>query len=158
LSKAHRDFQLDHLDLAKTYPSTEETLNTLYEAGLKIAAVTTRSRLSTLETLKLCNIEKYMDYVVAFEDVVNVKPHPEPIYKALKFLDIDPENTVMAGDSDADILAGKNAGTSTVGVTYGFHGMRIVESNPDFLIDSISEIIPLVLPLSDPEDVEMLLD
>jgi pyrophosphatase PpaX len=157
LSKAHRDFQLEHLDLAKAYPSTEATLNTIREAGLKIAAVTTRSRLSTLETLKLCDIDKYMDYVVAFEDVVNVKPHPEPIYKALKYLEIDPENSVMAGDSDADILAGKNAGTLTVGVTYGFHGMRIAESDPDFLIDNISEIVPLVLPFGDLEDVEMLL-
>jgi pyrophosphatase PpaX len=101
-----------------------------------------------------------MDYVVAFEDVVNVKPHPEPVYKALKFLGVGPENTVMAGDSDADILAGKNAGTSTVGVTYGFHGMRIVESGPDFLIDSINEIVPIVLSLRDAEDedVEMLLE
>ncbi len=51
----------------------------------------------------------------------------------------------MVGDTDVDILTGKNAKTKTVGVTYGFHGKRIVESNPDYVIDDIAEIIPIIL-------------
>ncbi|MBI4733283.1 MAG: HAD-IA family hydrolase, partial [Rubrobacteridae bacterium] len=132
LSKTHREFQLGHIDLARTYPYTTETLKTLRSENLKIAAVTTRSRASTIETLKSCDILKLIDYVVALEDVVNVKPDPEPVLKALSYLDINPENAVMTGDSDADVFAGKNAGTKTIGVTYGFHGIRIADSKPDY--------------------------
>jgi len=146
LSKTHRDFQLSHLDLAKAYPSTIETLEELRAANLRIAAVTTRSRMSTIETLKLCKLSQYMDYVVAYEDVINAKPDPEPVCKALNYLGIEPFNAVMAGDSDADVMAGKNAGTTTIGATYGFHGARIADSNPDYLINSINEVIPLVIP------------
>lgn len=146
LSRTHREFQLEHLYLAKTYPTTVETLEVLREANLKIAAVTTRARISTVETLELCDIAKYMDYVIAFEDVINVKPDPEPIFKTLDYLGIKPHNAIMAGDSDVDIIAGKNAGTKTIGATYGFHGTRIANSNPDYLIDRIEEVIPLVVP------------
>jgi pyrophosphatase PpaX len=145
MSRSHREFQLDHLDLAKTYPSTVETLEMLRDANLKIAAVTTRARASTIETLKLCGIGKYIDYVVAYEDVANVKPDPEPVLKALNYLEIEPYKAVMTGDSDADVIAGKNAGTTTIGATYGFHGTRIADSNPDHLIDSINEIIPILI-------------
>jgi pyrophosphatase PpaX len=157
LSKTHREFQLDHVGLAKTYPGTKKTLETIYNDDLRMAAVTTRARASTIETLKSCDILDYFDYVVALEDVVKAKPDPEPVFKALRYLGIQPRHALMAGDSDADIYAGKNAGTKTAGATYGFHGMKIAESNPDYLIDSIGEILPLIIPTPDPEDRPLLI-
>jgi pyrophosphatase PpaX len=157
LSRTHREFQLDHVELALTYPSTRETLDAIRNDNLRIAAVTTRARASTIATLKSCDIFEYFDYVVALEDVVNVKPNPEPLLKALNYLDIHPRNAIMAGDSDADIFAGKKAGTKNVGATYGFHGMRIAESNPDYLIDSIGEILPLIIQAPDIEDRPLLI-
>jgi len=146
LSEAHREFQLGHLHLSKAYPKTHNTLETLRSAGIKIAAITTRSKASALKTLELAGLCKYMDYTIALEDVENLKPHPEPLIKTLNYLGVLPENAAMIGDTDVDILAGKNAGTVTVGVTYGFHGRRIIESDPDHVVDDIAEIIPLVLP------------
>ncbi|MDI6716724.1 MAG: HAD-IA family hydrolase [Actinomycetota bacterium] len=141
----HRLFQANHLKLAKTYPGTGEVLQALKSADLKIATVTTRQRETSLRTLEITNLISYMDYVVALEDVENLKPHPEPVLKALNFLNVEPEGAVMVGDTDVDILAGKNAGTITVGATYGFRGMQIKDSDPDFIIDDIKEIIPLIL-------------
>ena len=44
-----------------------------------------------------------------------------------------------------DILAGKNAGTRTIGVTYGSMGFSIRNANPDFVIDSIKQASPIIL-------------
>ena len=65
-------------------------------------------------------------------------------HKALDFFGVEPKQAIMVGDSPVDILAGKNAGVKTVGVTYGFHGDRIIESDPDHVIDDIAEVLDLV--------------
>lgn len=146
LAAEHRTFQANNMHLSRPFPGANETLKMLKSAGLKIAAVTTRSRLTVLETLALAKMTGYIDYTVALEDVAHTKPHPEPVLAALKHLSTQSKEAVMVGDSDVDVLAGKNAGTVTVGVTYGFHGARIAETHPDYLINSIEEVIPLVLP------------
>ena len=56
----------------------------------------------------------------------------------------------MVGDTEADILAGKSAGTKTIGVSYGFHGAKIAESYPDFVVEDITAIISIILAGSAP--------
>ena len=147
LCASHRAFQMAHLDLALAYPGARTTLEMLAAAGVRIAAITTRSGATATTTLELTGIAPYVEYVVALEDVEHLKPHPEPLYKALDYLAVGPEHAAMVGDTDVDVLAGKNAGATTVGVTYGFHGKRIADSEPDYLIDDIRELAPIVLAL-----------
>ncbi|MCL6472542.1 MAG: HAD-IA family hydrolase [Firmicutes bacterium] len=154
LAATHRAFQAGHLHLAKPYPGANETLAKLKGAGIKVAAVTTRSRRTVVGTLEAAGLSVHIDYLVALEDVVNLKPDPEPVLKALHYLDAKPHESVMTGDTDVDVLAGKNAGTLTIGVTYGFHGTRIADSSPDYIIDSIEEIIPIVLPVFDLQELQ----
>jgi phosphoglycolate phosphatase-like HAD superfamily hydrolase len=53
----------------------------------------------------------------------------------------------MVGDTPADILAGKAAGTKTCAVTYGF-GTRdvLLQYAPDYVIDTFGELLSLVRP------------
>ncbi|HEY3374716.1 MAG TPA: HAD-IA family hydrolase [Candidatus Aquicultor sp.] len=146
LSQTHRDFQLEHLYLSKPFPGTLSTLAQLKEAEIKIGVVTTRSHVTAIETLDLALISDYIDYVVGLEDVAHLKPDPEPVLKALHYLNTEPHDAVMVGDSDVDVIAGRTAGTTTIGATYGFHGLRLAKSNPDYLIDSIEEVIPIIAP------------
>jgi len=145
LCETHRSFQAKNLHLSVPFSNTLETLRKLKDAGIKIAAVTTRSKQTSLKTLEMSGILGYFDVVVSGEDTVNSKPHPEPLLRALRLLKIRPERAVMIGDTEADILAGKSAGTKTIGVSSGFHGSRIVESHPDFVINDIADVIPIIL-------------
>lgn len=147
LCETHRLFQEENLELSSPFPKTRETLKRLKEKGLKIAAVTTRSRRTSKKTLEIAGLFDFIDVFVSAEDVKNHKPHPEPILQALKHLQIDCESAVMVGDTGIDIAAGKNAGLrGTIGVTYGFGGRKkIVASNPDFVVNDIAEVVPIVL-------------
>ena len=50
----------------------------------------------------------------------------------------------MVGDTELDIACGKNAGTKTCGVTYGYRTkIFIKEHRPDLIIDSAKELINL---------------
>jgi phosphoglycolate phosphatase len=50
----------------------------------------------------------------------------------------------MVGDSDTDILTGKNAGVLTCGVTYGFGAQTLENVSPDLIIDDMRELPPLL--------------
>ncbi|MGE0627830.1 MAG: HAD-IA family hydrolase [Hyphomicrobiaceae bacterium] len=49
------------------------------------------------------------------------KPHPSMIEAAMSDAGVGPEATVMIGDTTYDIQMGRNAGVSTIGVTWGYH-------------------------------------
>ena len=144
LCRTHRAFQTRNLHLARPYPDAAVVLSALRDAGLRLAAITTRSRLTSTDTLKLAGLDEYLDEVISFEDVTHIKPHPEPLLLALDRLSAPPHAAVMVGDTDADILAGRAAGVRTVGVTYGFHGPEVAAHAPDALIDALAELLPLV--------------
>lgn len=145
LCETHRTFQAENLSLCIPFPNTRSTLTELKKAGLKIAAVTTRSKRTSVDTLRVANLLNLIDAIISREDVENLKPHPEPLLKALEQLKIKPENSIMVGDTDIDIKAGKNAGTKTIGASYGFQGKKIIDSNPDYVVNNIAEIVPLIL-------------
>ncbi len=145
LCETHRTFQIGNLRLSTPFPNTKDTLTKIKEIGIKIAAITSRSQRTSIRTLELAGIKNKIDVIISGENGGKHKPHPESLLRALKQLGIKPEKAVMVGDTDVDILAGKNAKTKTIGVTYGFHGKRILKSNPDYVIDDIAEIIPIIL-------------
>ena len=146
ICETHRSFQAENLHLSVPFANTQETLRRLKDAGVKIAAVTTRSRRTSIKTLEMSCIIDYFDAIISGEDVNYPKPHPEPLFKALQQLEVEPEKAVMIGDTEADILAGKNAKVMTIGVSYGFHGSHIAGSKPDFIVEDIVDIIPILLP------------
>ncbi len=57
--------------------------------------------------------------ILGHDEVKELKPKPEGILKIMKMFDLAPENTIMVGDADVDIMAGKNAGVNTALVTWG---------------------------------------
>ncbi|TVX89868.1 HAD family hydrolase [Paenibacillus agilis] len=90
----------------------------LKEHGVKIGVVTGKSRRSFDISAAALQLDSYFDVSITGADVVQPKPHPEGIHKALHTLGIDSENAIFVGDSNADILAGKAAGLRTYAVQW----------------------------------------
>lgn len=143
LCDSHHEFQLNNLHLSKPFPDTVQALNYLKKQNIKIAAVTNRSNTVT-QTLENSDLLPFFDVIITAEDVENPKPHPEPILKALNKLNIGFDEAIFVGDTEVDILAGKNAGVKTVGVTYGHIGKDIKKYSPDFLLDNLNEIFKII--------------
>jgi hypothetical protein len=47
---------------------------------------------------------------------------------------------MIVGDSDTDVLTGRNAGVWTCGVTYGFGAHTLADAPPDFVIHDLREL------------------
>lgn len=145
LIRTHREFQAKNLHLSKAFPNAKETLETLRGAGIPLAAITNRSKITSLDTLSRAGLSHLFDLILSAEDVENIKPHPEPLLKAISFMKADAAQSYMVGDTFMDVEAGKSAGTKTIAVSYGLDGARLASSNPDYLVHSIEEILPIVL-------------
>jgi len=77
--------------------------------------------------------------------VVNAKPHPEPVHKALHLLGAGPERAVFFGDSVHDMNSGRAAGVKTEAVLWGPFGRAELESSkPDHWIETPGDILRLL--------------
>lgn len=141
---AHKEFQEKNPLLVKAYPKVVEAVKTIKDKGYKLAVVTSRVN-NAKKNLTFTGLIDFMDTIVTGDDVVNFKPHPEPVLKALKHINIRPSEAIMIGDSHDDIMAGKNAGTMTIGITHGFFSREfLTKYNPDYLADNITEVVEIL--------------
>jgi pyrophosphatase PpaX len=146
LSLAHRDFQAANLHLAVAYAGAADTLACLRDRGIRLAAVTSRSRRTSIVTLERTGLHSLLEAVISPEDAVALKPDPRHLKAALDALGVDGDGVAMVGDTPADIEGGRNLGAFTVAAFYGFHGSAVAESKPDATIADIREL-PEVLGL-----------
>ncbi|MHC1721472.1 MAG: pyrophosphatase PpaX [Clostridiaceae bacterium] len=139
----YRKYQETRHDvLAKECIGVTEGIVSLKDIGMKIALVTSKRRPMTERGLNLISLNQYMDVVVAYEDTENHKPTGGPALKACELLGVKPDETIMVGDSHFDILCGKDAGCYTCLVSYTALPLEeIMGYEPDFIIDSISELV-----------------
>lgn len=144
LVETHRSFQEKNLHLSTPFLHTLETLLELKNRGIKMSAVTNRSKRTSLSTLKNAGLDHLFEMIVSAEDVTTAKPHPEGLLRVLKHMGVDPYESLMVGDTLADVEAGKAAGVKTVGTTQGLGKDAIIEHKPDFIIRDISEILKII--------------
>lgn len=145
LCEAHRAWQQEHLGLIHPFPQTVTTLQALRAGGVRLAAVTARSKVSSLASLEQTGVARYLEFTISAEDAPRTKPFPDPVCLALQRLGLTPADAVMVGDTASDVLAGQAAGVKTVGARYGFASAALVKVQPDWIIDEIANLLPLVL-------------
>lgn len=142
----HRAYQRERIDLVPAFPGTAEVLATLKDAGIAVAAVTSRSNRTSVKTLEAARLDHLLGAVVSAEDAPALKPDPAPLRRAHELLGSPEGPVVMVGDAHQDIEAGKAFSATTVAATYGFHGKAVLETGPDYVIAAISEL-PAVLDI-----------
>lgn len=119
----------------KTCGDILKIFNHLRKNNIKIAICTNDDRISTRTTIDYLNINSFIDYVVCGDDPISSKPSPEPIWTICQKLGINPNETIIIGDTISDIHAGLNASCgSIIGVLSGNYS--------DFNIDKADHIIP----------------
>ncbi|ASJ07100.1 HAD family hydrolase [Thermococcus pacificus] len=135
--------EMARLGRIKPFPDVS-ALKELRNLGLKLAAVSNASQDCTEFVLDLFNLRGYFDVVYGkdYSNLDGVKPNPYLVEKALKALNLKPEEALMVGDSAHDVLAGKGAGLRTVNVTR----FGKVEG-ADYYVKDLWELVELVKEL-----------
>jgi len=124
-------------------------LNILKENDHKVALITSSQRKVVDLYLSKNKIDMLFDCTFAWEDTKKNKPHPEPLLKAMHTLQSNPENAVMIGDSDVDIIAAQAAGVMSVWYHPPANNLFYKKDafalhNPDKTIQNFSELISIL--------------
>jgi phosphoglycolate phosphatase len=64
------------------------------------------------------------------------KPDPEGLLALMREAGVTPQQTLMIGDSDVDVLTARNAGAWSLGCSFGLAPHTLVSTPPDCLVDS----------------------
>ncbi|WP_096190221.1 pyrophosphatase PpaX [Evansella halocellulosilytica] len=143
MTNVYRTFNHEkHDELVQEYEGVYETVKTLDERGYKLAIVTTKRRETALRGMQLMNLDRFFDVVVSLDEVTNYKPDPEPLLMALNALDSKPKTAIMVGDSEHDILGGRNTGTKTAGVAWSIKGeAHLASFEPDVMLNTMPDLL-----------------
>ncbi|WP_320171486.1 HAD family hydrolase [Maridesulfovibrio sp.] len=135
--------EVDAARNGRLFPFTCPMLSSLRESGIATGVIT-RNTASAVRQL-VPEIDRISGCFLSREDVQNVKPHPEHLFKALEKIGAAPENTLMVGDHPIDIETGKRAGAMTAGVATGRMSLKELENaGPDFASADCSELMSLL--------------
>jgi len=135
-------YKSQEFDYITIYPHVIDALKRFKAAGFHIGIVTTKFKVSAMPSIRHFGIDQYIDVVIGLDDVINHKPHPEPIYKALD--QFSHQGAVMIGDSPADLLAGINANILTCGVDWSYKKHELLALKPDFWLKDFADLFEMI--------------
>ncbi|MDY0346201.1 MAG: HAD-IA family hydrolase [Acholeplasma sp.] len=127
-----------HDQYVKPFDGAQALLKALKDKGYRLGVVSSKMHFLVERGLNVCGLDGYMDYIVGSDDVVNHKPHPEPILKALSFFNTT--DAIYVGDHPNDIKAGQAAGIKTVAVNYSLLKDALHQVGATYYVDNLLQI------------------
>ena len=120
-------------------------LNRFSQEDFRMGIVTfVRSR-RILRRLEVWRLKDYFRSVITPDEVPEFKPSPEPFLRAMKDLEVTPRRCFVVGDEPVDMMGGKKAGATTVGLPVGFYSKAELEdAGADHIIGDI-DLLPTIV-------------
>ncbi len=122
------------------YPGVRETL--LAMSWARLGLISNKQEEFCRGILAAFGLADIFCVVLGGDSLPSRKPHPAPLLEAMSRCSLSPDETVMVGDSPADIFAGKAARVVTCGVSYGFRSREeLLAAGADLIIDHFEELL-----------------
>jgi phosphoglycolate phosphatase len=119
------------------FSGARELLADLEAAGFLLAVATGKSRAGLARMLELYGLERAFDATRCADEGLP-KPHPDMLLHLMDLLAVDPDATLMVGDTTHDLDLARNAGAQSVAVAYGAHTSGDLQrGSPLAVVDSV---------------------
>ena len=137
-------YDLHKEDKTAPYPGIARAVELLKAAGVSVAVLSNKAH-----SLAAPVVEHYFPglfpLVQGALPGVPVKPDPTLLRRMLAELGAASETTLFVGDSDVDILTGKNGGLAACGVLWGFRDRAELEgAGADLVINRPAQLVEVV--------------
>jgi len=117
-----------------------ELIEDLSQQGYLLAVATGKSRAGLNRVLNETGLTAYFDGTRTVDESFS-KPHPAMLLELSYELQVQTDRMLMIGDTTHDLLMAKNAGIKSIGVNYGAHSAKELESMaPLYIADSVKDL------------------
>jgi phosphoglycolate phosphatase len=130
----------------RLFPGVIETLRELKARGCHLVVVSNKGEESINRALEHFALSSLIDLVVGDRDGLPKKPDPASYLRFIGpvFPQFKPTETMMVGDTAADILYGRSIGANVAWARYGYgDSIECSRRNPDVILDCIEELVDL---------------
>lgn len=143
--QSYRKYYVENeMGLFEIYPNVKEVVSKLKEEGYNLGIVTSKFKEAAWPSFTHYDLDKIFDVFISLDEVEHPKPNRNPIDVALSQFD-SPKGAIMIGDNKGDILAGKNAGIYSAGVSWSIKGSaHLMQEDPDFMLADMNDIFRIL--------------
>jgi phosphoglycolate phosphatase len=136
----YREHKLDH---TYVYPGVFSSLNVLKVRSdgsqRSMAVLTNKPIVPSLAICEALGLSPYFFQIYGGNSFHTKKPDPEGLNALIHEAGVHPEETLMVGDSDVDILTARRAGAWALGCRFGLSSHTLESIPSDCLVDSAAE-------------------
>jgi len=133
-------YRIHITDHTKPYPGIQDALDAL--SGCRKAVVSNKSAELSVQVLTNLGLARFFEMVMGSDSVSETKPSPLPLLTVMERLEAGARESVIVGDSEMDMRAGRNAGIPTCAVTWGFRSREVLKQfHPDFMANHPLDLI-----------------
>ncbi len=141
----YKSYYFDFIDDSKFYPNVFEVLKKLNENEIAVSILTTKAQDQVDKIVDHFDVRHYFKITMGRRPGMKIKPAPDMLLKICEDLNVLPQNTLMVGDSELDILCGNSAGAKTCAVVYGYRSEEhLKKESPDYLAADIIDLIDIL--------------
>lgn len=117
------------------------TLEKLHARGIILGIATNDSQQGGETHMNAIGVRNFFTHIFGYDSGYGAKPSGGMIHAFADKIGLPVENIAMVGDSNHDMLAGKDAGAITIAVRSGSGGEL---AQADYMLNDIAEIISLI--------------
>ena len=120
-------------------------LKELKREGFHLGIVTFVRKPRIRRRLDVWKLNDYFESVVTPDDEPDFKPSPRPFMRAMEELQVKPQECFVVGDEPVDMIGGKKAKATTIGIPQGFFTKQELErAGADYILNSLNQLPSIV--------------
>ena len=152
LCKTYKNLATYHRDKKtfddQLYPDAEKIIRKLHANGWLLGIATGKSSLGLEHVLSSHNMSDLF-ITKQTSDSAAGKPNPEMLQNVMYETGADADSIFMVGDTTYDIRMAVNAGTRSIGVSWGYHdAAELNQAGADIIVHSYMELFELFNKMS----------
>jgi phosphoglycolate phosphatase len=133
--------RLAGLDIDPLYSGAREAIDRLHGREEVLLGIATGKALRGVKHMLDTHDLHGRFLTIQTADTSPSKPHPDMILRAMTETGVEPERTLMIGDTGFDMAMARAAGVRALGVSWGYHDpVRLAAGGAEKIIDTYAEL------------------
>ncbi len=140
LADCYRQTWLSSPEHTPLFANARELVTSLAEQDIFLGVATGKSRRGLDKVLKATGLG---DHFIATRcaDECHSKPHPQMLMELMDYTGVTPDQAIMIGDTEFDLMMACNAGAHGLGITHGAHDeAKLLACSPQAIVHDLYEV------------------